>query len=158
MLRRRETPAQQLDGIRDELSRRYDAELTGFVPPATPGPAGPPPSPGWAPPASDDRSGWGGAPGPGGGWPAAQPPPREPIREKPGSGFGRAVVRLVVAVVVALVALGAYAAYEASQEPSAPTGSVCVTFRGTCPLSQALPVGSSCFCTDGVTQDPGTVQ
>jgi hypothetical protein len=127
--------------VADEIGRRFQQELLGTSSgPATYGEPGAPPElnrPG--PPVFLPRD------TPIGQASSPAPPPQPVSPRRSGGGTAAGCIGVVVGLLlVAFLVLR-------SQEPNIPTLSrICYTAQGTCTIPTALPLNTSCTCSDGV--------
>jgi len=158
LLRRPDTPADRQQLIRDELGRRYEAELL-----ENEGGAAynlPPPPPTSPPPltTSGQRGSEQDLDAESGLVPSlarSAPKPQPPAKAKSGVSALKAVLLVLAGLLVGVI----FAAYQILQESTPPSGTRCVIAGGSsyCPLAVDLPRGASCVCSDGTSQYPGYV-
>lgn len=149
LLRKGDLSPARRNAVEAELNRRYAEKWRGATPaaqpPPWPGPAattepGPAPNPAWPgrTPAEPPRPG-----------PAPQPAawaPAAPVAPASTNSTTKVLLGCAAAFVVAIVAVVVVAVLVDSGSSPPPTGTVCVTQFGNCPMVDSLPVGASCFC------------
>ncbi|WP_290060606.1 hypothetical protein [Amycolatopsis solani] len=152
--------------IEAELNRRYAQKWQASEPePGSPPAAATPPHfPGQVPGAAPPHP-HGPPPGP---WVLREPPRHPhpgppawgpPIPATPAKPAGLAKpLGCLAAFLVTVVAVVVFVVLSESESAPPPRiGTVCVTPRGSCPMQEALPVGTSCVCRSGFDEATGVV-